>query len=266
MMRAMGEVIVITSGKGGVGKTTVTANIGTGLARLEKSVVIVDTDNGLRNLDILMGMESRIEYNLIDVLEGACHARQAMIRDKNLPNLYLLPAGMRDSGTAITPDQMKKLVWELKDEYDYCLVDCPAGIDTGFRNAISGADRAMIVTTAEVPAVHDAMRVVELLGEAGIDRIQLIVNKLRPELVRRRDMMSAEDVCEILGDKVTLIGQIPDDDELVIATNKGEPCVGDGSVSGRVFMNICRRILGEEVPFMDLMPRRGFLARLFGRR
>lgn len=254
----MGEVIVITSGKGGVGKTTSSANIGTGLAKLNKKVVLIDTDIGLRNLDVVLGLENRIVYNLVDVIEGNCKIKQALIRDKRYENLFLLPAAQTKDKTSVTPEQMKKLTDELKQEYDYIILDCPAGIEQGFKNAIAGADRALVVTTPEVSAVRDADRIIGLLEANEIKKTHLIVNRLRPEMVKRGDMMSADDVIDILA--IELIGQVPDDESIVVATNNGEPLVGDNSLAGQAYMNICRRITGEQVPFLDLEAKRGLFS------
>ena len=193
----MGEVIVITSGKGGVGKTTSSANIGTGLAKLNKKVVLIDTDIGLRNLDVVLGLENRIVYNLVDVIEGNCKIKQALIRDKRYETLFLLPAAQTKDKTSVTPEQMKKLTDELKQEYDYIILDCPAGIEQGFKNAIAGADRALVVTTPEVSAVRDADRIIGLLEANEIKQTHLIVNRLRPDMVKRGDMMSSDDVIDI---------------------------------------------------------------------
>ncbi len=260
----MGEVIVITSGKGGVGKTTTTANLGTGLAKINKKVVLIDTDIGLRNLDVVMGLENRIVYNLVDVIEGNCKLKQALIRDKKYENLYLLPAAQTKDKTSVTPEQMKKLTSELKEEFDYVILDCPAGIEQGFKNVIAGADRAIVVTTPEVSAVRDADRIIGLLEANEVKNPQLVVNRLRPDLIKRGDMMSADDVVEILA--VELIGQVPDDENIVIATNNGEPLVGDNSLAGQAYMNICRRVTGENVPFLDLEAKKGILGWLSRKR
>ncbi|MBR4667843.1 MAG: septum site-determining protein MinD [Butyrivibrio sp.] len=254
----MGEVIVVTSGKGGVGKTTTTANLGTGLAKLNKKVVLIDTDIGLRNLDVVMGLENRIVYNLVDVVEGNCKLKQALIRDKKYENLFLLPAAQTKDKTSVNPEQMKKLTEELKQEYDYIILDCPAGIEQGFKNAIAGADRALVVTTPEVSAVRDADRIIGLLEANEIKKTQLIVNRLRADMVKRGDMMSADDVIDILA--VELIGQVPDDENIVVATNNGEPLVGDNSLAGQAYMNICRRVTGEQVPFLDLDVKKGIFS------
>ena len=216
----MSEVIVITSGKGGVGKTTTTANIGTGLAKLDKKVVMIDTDIGLRNLDVVMGLENRIVYNLVDVVEGNCRLKQALIKDKRYSNLFLLPSAQTRDKSSVSPEQMKKLVDELRTEFDYILLDCPAGIEQGFKNAIAGADRAIIVTTPEVSAIRDADRIIGLLEAEELKKIELVINRIRMDMVKRGDMMSVEDVVDILA--IDLIGVVPDDESIVIATNEGE--------------------------------------------
>ena len=258
----MSEVIVITSGKGGVGKTTTSANVGTGLAVLGKRVVLIDTDIGLRNLDVVMGLENRIVYNLVDVVEGNCRMKQALIRDKRYPNLYLLPAAQTRDKTSVNPEQMIKLVDDLRPEFDYILLDCPAGIEQGFRNAIAGADRALVVTTPEVSAIRDADRIVGLLEANEMKRIDLIINRIRMDMVKRGDMLKVEDVCDILS--IPLIGVIPDDEQIVVSTNNGDPLVGGSSPAGKAYKNICQRINGEEVPFMDLDARKGMLGVIKG--
>ena len=245
----MSEVIVITCGKGGVGKTTTTANVGTGLAKEGKKVVLIDTDIGLRNLDVVMGLENRIVYNLVDVVEGNCRMKQAMIKDKRYSNLFLLPSAQTRDKSSVSPEQMKKLVDELREEFDYILLDCPAGIEQGFKNAISGADRALIVTTPEVSAIRDADRIIGLLEANDLKRIDLVINRIRMDMVKRGDMMSVEDVIDILA--IDLIGVVPDDESIVVATNEGEPLVGKDTQAGKAFENICHRILGEKVPFME---------------
>lgn len=262
----MSQVIVITSGKGGVGKTTTSANVGTGLAILGKRVVLIDTDIGLRNLDVVMGLENRIVYNLVDVVEGNCRMKQALIRDKRYPNLYLLPSAQTRDKSAVTPEQMTKLADDLREEFDYIILDCPAGIEQGFYNAIAGADRALVVTTPEVSAIRDADRIIGLLETKGIKKNSLIINRLRIEMVQKGDMMTVEDVTEILA--IPLLGVIPDDEQVVIATNQGEPIVGTDSLSGHAYDHICRRILGEEIPIPDFSHSDGFFSRvrrLFGK-
>ncbi len=255
----MSEVYVITSGKGGVGKTTNSANIGTGLAMAGKKVVLVDADIGLRNLDVVMGLENRIVYDLIDVIEGNCRLKQALIKDKRFPNMFLLPAAQTKEKDAVSPEQMKKLCEDLKEEFDYIIIDCPAGIEQGFKNAVAGADKAIVVTTPEVSAVRDADRIIGLLEAAEVKNPLLILNRIRPDMVKRGDMMALEDVTEILA--IDILGIVPDDESIVVSTNKGEPCVTDeNSRAGQAFRNITRRILGETVPLMDIKVDEGFLA------
>ncbi len=256
----MGEVIVITSGKGGVGKTTTTANIGIGLSRLGKKVVVIDTDLGLRNLDVVMGLENRIVYNLVDVIEGNCRLKQALIRDKRFPELYLLPSAQTRDKTSVSPEQMRKLVDDLKGDFDFILLDCPAGIEQGFQNAIAGANRAIIVTTPEVSAIRDADRIIGLLETSGIRQNQLIINRLRVDMVKRGDMMTVDDVTEILA--IGLLGVIPDDEQVVIATNQGEPVVGEDCLAGKAYMDICRRLTGEEIPVDDFSRPEGFFEKI----
>ena len=246
----MSEVIVITSGKGGVGKTTTTANIGTGLAQLNKKVVLIDTDIGLRNLDVVMGLENRIVYNLVDVVENNCRIKQALIKDKRHPELCLLPSAQTKDKSAVSPEQMIKLTDDLREQFDYILLDCPAGIEQGFKNAVAGADRALVVTTPEVSAIRDADRIIGLLEQNHMKKLNLIINRIRMGMVKRGEMMSVEDVTEIL--PIDLIGAIPDDEQVVIGTNQGEAVVDMDSLAGKAYTNICRRITGEEVPFLDL--------------
>ncbi|NLN27097.1 MAG: septum site-determining protein MinD [Firmicutes bacterium] len=264
-----GRAIVITSGKGGVGKTTTTANLGTGLALLGRKVVLIDADIGLRNLDVVMGLENRIVYDLVQVVEGQCKPHAALIRDKRVENLHLLPAAQTREKDAIRPEQMVELVETLKEDFDYILIDSPAGIEHGFRNAISGADSAIIVTTPEVSAVRDADRIIGLVESHGLHDPYLIVNRIRPEMVQRGDMLSIDDVLDIL--RIKLLGIVPDDQEIVVSTNRGEPVVFDRRTrSGQAYHNICRRIEGEDVPFMTMdtgfMQRLGRLLGIGGRR
>jgi septum site-determining protein MinD len=258
----MGEVIVITSGKGGVGKTTTTANLGVGLALLGKKVALIDADIGLRNLDVVLGLENRIVYDLVDVVDGHCRPKQALIRDKRHETLFLLPAAQTRDKNAVSPEQMKKLCTELKEEFDFVIMDCPAGIEQGFRNAIAGADRALIVTTPEVSAVRDADRIIGLLEAAELSDSKLIINRLRPDMVKRGDMMDIDDILEILA--IGLIGVIPDDEKIIISTNRGEPVVADenGSLAGQAYRNIAQRVAGEEVPFLELCKNPSFFGRL----
>lgn len=263
----MGEVLVVTSGKGGVGKTTTTANIGTALALMGKKVVLIDSDIGLRNLDLILGLENRIVYDLVDVTEGRCRLKQALIKDKRLPNLNLLPAAQTRDKDAVDPQQMKELCEQLKPEFDYILIDCPAGIEQGFQNAVAGADRALIVTTPEVSAVRDADRIIGKLEAAELHDPQLIINRIRVDMVNRGDMMNKDDIIEILA--VNLIGMVPDDESIIVSSNKGEPIVHDeNSRLGQCYRNIAKRIMGEDIPFTDMNITPGLLQKLrklFGR-
>ncbi|MEJ6950456.1 septum site-determining protein MinD [Natronospora cellulosivora (SeqCode)] len=247
-----GKVIVVTSGKGGVGKTTTTANLGTALAMMGKKVCLIDADIGLRNLDVVMGLENRIVYDIVDVVEGNCRIEQALIRDKRNNNLFLLPAAQTRDKTAVTPFQMNELTETLKKDMDYILVDSPAGIEQGFKNSIAGAERAVIVTTPEVSAVRDADRIIGLLETEGLKDPEVIINRLRPDMVQKGDMMDIDDMIEILA--INLLGVVPEDENIVISTNRGEPIVlkGDKSKAGNAFSNIARRIEGEELPLMSL--------------
>ena len=247
----MCEVIVITSGKGGVGKTTITANLGAGLALLGKRVALIDTDIGLRNLDLVLGLENRIVYDLVNVVELSCRVKQALIKDKRFEGLFLLPAAQNRDKSSVTIEQMVWLCDQIKPDFDYVLIDCPAGIEQGFKNAVAAADRAFVVTTPEVTAVRDADRVIGLLEAAGIFNYGLILNRVRDDMVRHGDMLSTEDIVDILA--VELFGLIPDDEEVVTSTNRGIPMIRTGNCfAAQAFRNISRRVTGEQVPFMDL--------------
>jgi len=246
-----GKAYVITSGKGGVGKTTTTANLGTGLAKLGKKVVLIDADIGLRNLDVVLGLENRIVYDIVDVVEGNCRLEQALIKDKRYSSLCLLPAAQTRDKTAVNPEQMAELTDQLREEFDYIIIDCPAGIEQGFKNAIAGADEAVVVTTPEVSAVRDADRIIGMLEAEGVHDPQLIINRVRIDMINRGDMMDIEDMIEILA--IKLLGIVPEDEKIVVSTNKGEPVVlSDNTRSGEAFWNITRRIEGEEVPLINL--------------
>ena len=245
------RVIVITSGKGGVGKTTTTANIGASLADKGHKVLLIDTDIGLRNLDVVMGLENRIVYDLIDVIEGRCRISQALIKDKRCQNLVLLPAAQIRDKNDVNVDQMKELISSLKDSFDYILIDCPAGIEQGFKNAIAAANEAVVVTTPEVSATRDADRIIGLLEAAGIKNPRIVVNRLRIDMVKDKNMLGVEDILDILA--VKLLGVVPDDENVVISTNKGEPLVYKGdSLAAKAFKNIASRREGVEVPLLDL--------------
>ena len=242
----MGEVIVITSGKGGVGKTTTTANLGAALALQGKKVVLIDTDIGLRNLDVVMGLENRIVYDIVDVVEEMCKLRQALIKDKRFTELFLLPAAQTRDKSAVNEEQMKELTGKLKEEFDYILIDCPAGIEQGFKNAIAGATRAIVVTTAEISSIRDADRIIGLLEASEIKNPELVVNRLRPNMVKKGEMMDVDDIVDLLS--IDLIGVVPDDEFIITQTNKGEPVVSNKKApSGKSYLEIARRILGENV-------------------
>jgi septum site-determining protein MinD len=241
----MGRAIVITSGKGGVGKTTTTANLGAALAQLGKSVVLVDADIGLRNLDVVMGLENRIVYHVVDVVNNKCSLQKALIKDRRLENLWLLPASQTDDKDAVTPEDMKNIVFELKQSYDFVIIDCPAGIEQGFKNAIAGADEAIVVATPEVSSIRDADRVVGLLAAADVPAA-LVVNRISANLVKKGDMLSQNDVIEILA--LDLLGAIPMDDHVIATTNKGVPAVLEGkSVAAKMYTQIAMKLAGMEV-------------------
>src|ERR671933_1054101 len=259
----MARVVTVTSGKGGVGKTTTTANLGTALALHGQRVVVVDADIGLRNLDVVMGLENRIGYYFVDVVEGRCRLRQALIKDKRFPELFLLPAAQTRDKDAVSPDDMIALCNDLRREFDFVIIDSPAGIEGGFRNAIAGADEVLIVTTPEVSAVRDADRIIGLVEAFEKGHPRLVLNRLKPRMVNRGEMMSVEDVLQILA--IDLIGVVPDDETIVSATNRGEVAVLDrASLAGRAFTDIARRLKGEQVPFMVLDEQQGVLDRFFG--
>lgn len=257
----MSQVIVITSGKGGVGKTTTTANIGTALSLLNNKVVLLDADIGLRNLDVVMGLENRIVYDIVDVVEGRCRVKQALIKDKRYDGLFLMPAAQTRDKDAINPEQMKKLCEQLKEDFDYIVIDCPAGIEQGFKNAIAGADRAIVIATPEISAVRDADRIIGMLEAHEIRNPELVINRVRMNMVSRGDMMAIEDVVEILA--IDLIGVVPDDELIVTTTNRGEPAVCDSnSLAGLAFRNIADRIHGKEVEFLDLDTNNNFVGKI----
>ncbi len=256
-----GKVITVTSGKGGVGKTTATANIGAALAELGHKVVCIDADIGLRNLDVVLGLENRIVYDLVDVIEGRCRLRQAMIRDKRLPELFLIPAAQTRDKSAVSPSDMVRLCDELRADNDWILIDSPAGIERGFRNAVAPADLVIVVTNPEVSAVRDADRIIGLVEAEEKGPTRLVINRIKPEMVRRGDMLSMEDILELLA--VEMIGMVPDDEHVILSTNRGLPVVLENkSRAGQAFRNIALRLKGEQVPFIDLEESDGFLGRL----
>jgi septum site-determining protein MinD len=254
-------IVTITSGKGGVGKTTTTANIGVALASMEQKVVCIDGDIGLRNLDVVMGLENRIVYDLVDVVEGRCRVRQAMIRDKRLPELYLIPAAQTRDKSSVSPSDMIKLCEELRPDFDWILIDSPAGIERGFRNAIAPADLVLVVTNPEVSAVRDADRIIGLIEAEEKGPAKLILNRLNLEMVRRGDMLSPDDVLELLA--IKLIGIVPEDENVMVGSNKGQPVVLETkSKAGRSFLNIAKRLKGEEIPFDEINEKQDLLSKL----
>ncbi|WP_456273885.1 septum site-determining protein MinD [Bacillus sp. AK031] len=248
----MGEAIVITSGKGGVGKTTTSANVGTALALQGKKVCLVDTDIGLRNLDVVMGLENRIIYDLVDVVEERCKIHQALVKDKRFDDkLFLLPAAQTSDKSAVSPAQMKKLIDTLKQDYDYIIIDCPAGIEQGYKNAVAGADRAIVVTTPEISAVRDADRIIGLLEKEDIEPPKLIINRIRTHMMKTGEMLDVDEITTHLS--IDLIGIVADDDNVIKSSNKGEPIAMDPSSKASIaYRNIARRILGESVPLQSL--------------
>ena len=258
-----GKVVTISSGKGGVGKTTATANLGISLASLGKKVVVIDADIGLRNLDVIMGLENRIVYDLVDIVEGRSKLRQAMIKHKKFDDLFLIPAAQTRDKMAVSPNDMVKLTDELREDFDYVLIDSPAGIERGFRNALEPADEVLIVTNPEVSAVRDADRIIGLIEAADKGPGKLIINRLKTDMVKKGEMLSSEDVFDILG--LTIIGIIPEDELVLSASNSGVPVtLNMQSKAGMAFNNVARRVIGEDVPFMNLDDNPGILQRLVG--
>ncbi len=264
----MGEAIVITSGKGGVGKTTTTANLGTALALMDKKVCLIDTDIGLRNLDVVMGLENRIIYDIVDVIEGRCKLPQALIKDKRFESLSLLPAAQTSDKSSVTEEGMKEIVAVLKQEYDYIVIDCPAGIEQGFQSAIAAADRAIVVTTPEKSSVRDADRIIGLLENTEMERPRLVINRIRNHMVKTGEMLDIDDIVQILS--IDLIGIVVDDDAVIKATNTGEPVAFHPTTKASIaYRNIARRILGENVPLQSLEDEKGMFTkvkRFFGMR
>ncbi len=259
-VKKMCEIIVITSGKGGVGKTTTTANIGAALALTGKKVVMIDTDIGLRNLDVIMGVENRIVYDLVDVVEDRVPYEKALVRDKRYEGLFLLPAAQSRDKSAVTTTQMKHLVRKMEDSFDYILIDCPAGIEQGFENAVAAAKKAIVVAMPEVSSVRDADRIIGLLEKHDIKEIKLVINKLRPKMVENGSMLGIEDMLDILA--IDLLGVVPDDEDIIVAANKGEyVCAMNNSRSGQAYRNIASRLNGENVDLMKL--KQSFFERLF---
>ncbi|MBO8155934.1 MAG: septum site-determining protein MinD [Bacillaceae bacterium] len=257
----MGEAIVITSGKGGVGKTTTTANLGTALALMGKKVCLVDTDIGLRNLDVVMGLENRIIYDLVDVIKGRCKLNQALIRDKRFDCLHFLPAAQTSDKSEVTPEGMKRIIKQLKPDYDYILIDSPAGIELGYRNAVAGADKAIVVTTPEKSSVRDADRIIGLLEKENMDPPVLVINRIRNHMVKTGDMLDVDDIVTTLS--IDLLGIIADDDEVIKASHHGEPVAFQPDTKASIsYRNIARRILGEQVPLMAIEEDKGVFAKM----
>lgn len=255
------QVITITSGKGGVGKTTTVANLAIALAADGRKVVCIDGDIGLRNLDVVMGLENRIVYDIVDVIEGRCRLRQAMIRDKHFQDLYLIPAAQTRDKTAVSPSDMVRVCDELRPDHDFILIDSPAGIERGFRNAIAAADRVLVITNPEVSAVRDADRVVGILEAEEKYSPALILNRLNPVMVKNHDMLSAEDVLDLLA--IKLIGIVPEDEGVIVGSNRGSPVALElKSRAGEAFRNISKRLQGQEIPFIDLDKQSGLWERI----
>lgn len=256
-----GKVVTITSGKGGVGKTTASANLGAALASDGLKVVCIDADIGLRNLDVVMGLENRIVYDLVDLVEGRCRTRQALIRDKRLPELYLIPAAQTRDKSAVSPSDMIRLCDELRSEFDWIIIDSPAGIERGFRNAIAPTDMVVVITNPEVAAVRDADRIIGLIEAEEKGPARLLINRIKPGMVKRGEMLSPDDVLELLA--IELIGLVPEDENVITGTNRGTPVVLDEkSKAGQAFRNIAQRLRGEQVPFLALEDNGGFFGRL----
>lgn len=257
----MGEVIVITSGKGGVGKSTLSANLGAALALMGKKTLLLDTDVGLRNLDIILGLENKIVYDLVDVCEGTCDFKKALIRDKRYEGLFLIPAAQAKDKEAITPLQMKSLTDKLKEEFDYIIIDCPAGIERGFENAVAGADRAIVVAVPQMSSVRDADRIIGLLEKHAITDVKLVINQIRQKLVDSGNMLSIEDMLDALA--IDLIGAVPYDESVIVAASHGVVCVSDlKSKAGAAYRNIALRMTGESVDLIDLSEKKNVLVRI----
>ncbi|SEO36000.1 septum site-determining protein MinD [Amphibacillus marinus] len=257
----MAEAIVITSGKGGVGKTTTTANLGTALALLNKKVCLMDTDIGLRNLDVVMGLENRIIYDIIDVAQGRCKLKQALIKDKRFDYLFLLPAAQTSDKNDLTPDSVVEMIAELKKEFDYIIIDCPAGIEQGYKNAVAGADHAIVVTTPEKSSVRDADRIIGLLEHEEISSPKLVINRIRNHMMKSGDMLTIDEVVQVLS--IDLLGIVADDEDVIKASNRGEPVAFQPNTKASIsYRNIARRILGESVPLQSLEDEKGVFSKV----
>jgi septum site-determining protein MinD len=260
-LKSVGEAIVVTSGKGGVGKTTTSANLGTALALQGKKVCMVDTDIGLRNLDVVMGLENRIIYDLVDVVEGRCRLAQALIKDKRFDELYLLPAAQTKDKHAVSPESVRAIILELKNDFEFVIIDCPAGIEQGFKNAVAGADKAIVVTTPENAAVRDADRIIGLLENEKISSPKLIINRIRPNMMKKGEMLDIDEICQVLA--IDLLGIVPDDEYVIKAANSGEPTVMNPTSRAAIaYRNIARRVLGDTVPLMRLDEKPGLFKKM----
>jgi len=255
------KIITVTSGKGGVGKTTSTANLAVALAQMGQKVICLDSDIGLRNLDVVMGLENRIVYDLVDIIEGRCRLRQAMIRDKRFEELHLIPAAQTRDKSALSPSDMVKLGEELREETNWVIIDSPAGIERGFRNAIAPADEVIVVTNPDVSAVRDADRIIGLVEAEQKGPARLLINRLNPGMIQRGEMLDAQDILDLLA--IKLIGIVPEDEQVIVSTNTGKPVVlEEKSKAGQAFRNIARRLMGDEVPLMDLDFKEDFMHKL----
>jgi len=255
------KIVTITSGKGGVGKTTATANISVALAQLGQKVVCIDSDIGLRNLDVVLGLENRIVYDLVDVIEGRCRIRQAMIKDKRFEGMYLIPAAQTRNKNAVSPSDMIQLCNEIREEVNWILIDSPAGIERGFKNAIAPAEEVLVITNPDVSAVRDADRIIGIIESEEKGPARLIINRLNPEMIRRGEMLDAGDVLELLA--VKLIGIVPEDEKVLRSTNIGKPVVThEKSIAGQAFRNIARRMMGDDIPLIDLVIKDGIFHRI----
>ncbi len=250
-MTSNSRTILICSGKGGVGKTTLTANLGIALAQRGSSTVVLDADFGLRNLDLLLGLENRIVYTAQEVLAETCRLDQALVKHKQVPNLALLPAGNPRMLEWLKPEDMQAIASMLENRFDYVLIDCPAGIEDGFKNAVAAAREAIVITTPEVSAVRDADRVIGLLNTHGVNPVQLVLNRVRPKMMANQEMLAVDDVTDILA--LPLLGLVLEDEQVIVSTNRGEPLTLNGTKSpaAKAYGNIAGRLQGEDIPLLD---------------
>jgi septum site-determining protein MinD len=257
----MGKIIIIASGKGGTGKTTTTANLGAALAMRGNLVALVDMDMGLRNLDVTLGLENSIVYDISDVVEDVCSLDEALIKDLRYENLYFIPAPQTRDASGLKDEAVKNIWEQLQSRFDYCIVDAPAGVDGGFLYAAMCADSAIIITMPELTALRDADRTISVLEEHDITDIKVVINRVRADMINRGIMMNMDDCIDIL--QIPVLGIIPDDEELMIASLKGYLAISDeSSKAGKAFLNIAARLCGEEVPIMELEEKEGFFKKL----